>query len=199
MPKYELHYFNGRGRGEVCRLLFVAAGQAFTDTRVEQAEWPKLKPKMPQETLPVLTIDGKTQVSQSLAIARYLAREFKMDGGSSLQQLFVDEFVSTTLDLFTAYAKAAFSPNKEEEMKKFKSESLPKYYKILDSSISSYGKNGFAVGSSLTLADLFVHTALEATGLDELKDYKNLKANRDKVESIDKIKKYLASRPKTAF
>ena len=44
MPKYELHYFNGRGRGEVCRLLFVAAGQAFTDTRVEQAEWPKLKP-----------------------------------------------------------------------------------------------------------------------------------------------------------
>ncbi|KAH3785650.1 S-crystallin 4-like [Dreissena polymorpha] len=85
MVKYELHYFNLRGRGEVCRLLFAAADREYTDTRIEQADWPKLKPKFPQQTLPVLTIDGKTQVSQSLAIARYLAREFKMDGGSSLQ------------------------------------------------------------------------------------------------------------------
>ncbi|KAH3735807.1 hypothetical protein DPMN_042365 [Dreissena polymorpha] len=199
MVKYELTYFNGRGRAEVCRLLFATAGQPYTDTRIEQAEWPKLKPKMPQQTIPVLKIDGKTQVSQSLVIARYLAREFKMDGGSSLQALFVDEFVCTALDLFENYAKAAFSPNMEEDMKKFKSETLPKFYKLLDASISKNGKNGFAVGSSVTLADLYVYNVVESVGLDELKDYKNLKANRDKVESIDKIKKYLASRVKTPF
>ncbi|KAH3785649.1 hypothetical protein DPMN_163743 [Dreissena polymorpha] len=84
-------------------------------------------------------------------------------------------------------------------MKKFKSETLPKFYKILDASISGHGKNGFAVGSSISLADLYVYNVLEATGLDELKDYKNLKANRDMVESIDKITKYLASRVKTPF
>ena len=40
---------------------------------------------------------------------------------------------------------------KEEDMKKFKSETLPKFYKILDASISGHGKNGFAVGSSVSI------------------------------------------------
>ena len=44
MSGFELVYFNGRGRGEVSRLLFQAAGQQFVDTRIEMADWPKFKP-----------------------------------------------------------------------------------------------------------------------------------------------------------
>ena len=41
MVKYSLHYFNGRGRAEISRLIFAAAGVEFNDHRIE--DWPKTK------------------------------------------------------------------------------------------------------------------------------------------------------------
>jgi len=41
---YKLYYFNGRGRAELSRLIFAQAGVQYEDARVEQADWPKLKP-----------------------------------------------------------------------------------------------------------------------------------------------------------
>jgi glutathione S-transferase len=41
MPKYVLHYFDGRGRAELTRLIFAAAGLQYTDNRVK--DWPAKK------------------------------------------------------------------------------------------------------------------------------------------------------------
>jgi glutathione S-transferase len=41
MVQYTLHYFNGRGRAEISRLIFAAAGVSFNDHRIE--DWPKHK------------------------------------------------------------------------------------------------------------------------------------------------------------
>ena len=41
MSSYKVVYFNGRGRAELTRLLFVAAGQQFEDVRV--SDWPNGK------------------------------------------------------------------------------------------------------------------------------------------------------------
>lgn len=46
MPKFVLHYFDARGRGEPARLLFAVAGIPFQDRRVSQEEWPAIKPSM---------------------------------------------------------------------------------------------------------------------------------------------------------
>ena len=43
MSSYKLTYFNGRGRGEIARMLFAAAGKEFEDVRIEFPDWPKLK------------------------------------------------------------------------------------------------------------------------------------------------------------
>lgn len=43
MPSYKLVYFDGRGRAELARLLFVAAGQKYEDKRVTPEEWPAMK------------------------------------------------------------------------------------------------------------------------------------------------------------
>lgn len=44
MAKYTLHYFNLRGRAELSRLIFAAAGVEYTDHRMTGAEWQELKP-----------------------------------------------------------------------------------------------------------------------------------------------------------
>lgn len=41
MVNYKLNYFNGRGRAEISRLIFAAAGVKFEDVRIE--DWPKAK------------------------------------------------------------------------------------------------------------------------------------------------------------
>ena len=70
-PAYKLTYFNIRGRGEFLRYMFAYAAQNYTDDRVEQADWPKLKPNMPFGQLPVLEIKQGSKVdiiAQSSAI-----------------------------------------------------------------------------------------------------------------------------------
>ena len=45
MPtKYKLTYFDIRGRAEMTRLLFAAAGASYEDVRVKKEDWPTLKP-----------------------------------------------------------------------------------------------------------------------------------------------------------
>jgi len=44
MAQYTLTYFNVRGRAEIARLIFAAAGVAYEDKRIEREQWPELKP-----------------------------------------------------------------------------------------------------------------------------------------------------------
>ena len=39
MPNYTLHYFNGRGRAEILRMMMAAAGVPYTDKRYEFSDW----------------------------------------------------------------------------------------------------------------------------------------------------------------
>ena len=43
MPSYKLIYFNLRGRGEMIRLMFAAAGVQYEDCRLTKEEFLKLK------------------------------------------------------------------------------------------------------------------------------------------------------------
>ena len=42
-PKLKLTYFNGRGRGELARLILAHGGREFEDCRIEQSDWPAMK------------------------------------------------------------------------------------------------------------------------------------------------------------
>ena len=39
MPKYTLKYFNAKGRGEVCRMIFALAEIEYEDHRYKSSEW----------------------------------------------------------------------------------------------------------------------------------------------------------------
>ncbi|XP_060070914.1 probable glutathione S-transferase 7 [Ylistrum balloti] len=205
MPSYKLIYFAVRGRGELIRLTLTAAGQSFEEDRITFEDWPALKPKIPTGQLPVLEVDGK-QLSQSLAIARYLAREFGMAGKDSLEQCLVDQVIDTGADGLTAFVKWYFEKEEEkkEEIKKNLVEtSIPHFAKILTNFLeNSGGKNGFFVGSTLTLADLACHemfTDFLQLNADALKDFPKLAAHRQKVEENEALKAYLEKRPESVI
>ena len=79
MVQYKLYYFNGKGRAELARLIFAAAGQEYEDVRFEGAQWPTHKANAPFGQLPYLEIhDGSNVVklSQSCAIGKHINLNF---------------------------------------------------------------------------------------------------------------------------
>ncbi|XP_078589985.1 hematopoietic prostaglandin D synthase-like isoform X2 [Branchiostoma floridae x Branchiostoma japonicum] len=97
-PKYRLVYFNVRARAEPTRLVFAAAGVDYEDVRIQRNEWPGLKPNTPMGQLPVLEVGGVT-ICQSMAIARYVAKETGLAGKTILEQAQADMLVDGLDDL----------------------------------------------------------------------------------------------------
>lgn len=107
MPSYKLNYFNGRGRAEITRLIFAAAGQTYTDNRVASEDWPALKPESPIGQMPYLEVDG-AKLPQSISIARFVARELNLAGKNSLEQAQADAIVDTLMDLVNYYYRVIY-------------------------------------------------------------------------------------------
>merc|ERR1719277_543129 len=79
LGKPELIYFNGPGRAQLTRLAFAAGSVDFTDTRIEMADWPKVKSD-PESTpakcfgsMPCIK-HGDVLLAQSEATATYAAQ-----------------------------------------------------------------------------------------------------------------------------
>jgi glutathione S-transferase len=115
MVKYDLYYVNSRGRAEIARLLFHAAGVEFNDHRNEFSDFKKLVADSPLGAIPWLEVDG-VKLPQSIALSRFLAREFKLDGNTSLDKAKADVVVDTCLDLINSlvqvYTKTQDGPER---------------------------------------------------------------------------------------
>jgi hypothetical protein len=136
--EYKLSYFDFYGRAEITRLLFAAGNIEYEDHRVAFDQWSQVKTKMPTEKVPVLEIDNQMFLVQSMAIARYVAKQaskyhffqiflkktklnlifssIDLYGNSSLQMAQIDAVVDTAGDLGKEYTNAVIvggaSPNK---------------------------------------------------------------------------------------
>jgi glutathione S-transferase len=206
MPTFKLTYFNFKGRGELMRLIFAAAGQQFTDERIEMVDWPGIKPTILFGQLPTLEIDGKTKLYQSKAIALYLAKEFGLAGANNLEVATVHFLLDTTDDIFSPVPAIHFNRalSDEEKMKKFveyrdtsmkaKMTDLEKYFK------QHMSASGFLVGNKLSLADiafLWVWDVLSGAPPLEvektLAEFPTLKKHRDGILQQPKIQAYVTT------
>ncbi|CAI9723459.1 glutathione S-transferase 1 [Octopus vulgaris] len=205
MPTYKLTYFNGKGRAELTRLLFTAADVEFTDHRIDYyTDWPEIKPHTPNNQLPVLEIDDKHQIPQSLSIARYIAREYGLAGNGNLNQAYADSIVETFDDLHVEFGKTL---NEKDEKKKaeltlrFRKETLPRYLGNLEKALKRNNEGtGYFVGDSLTWADLQAFHILDITLGDDdeiLKQYPKLEGLRQRIENLPRISIYLQTRPQS--
>ncbi|XP_063446759.1 glutathione S-transferase 3-like [Mytilus trossulus] len=204
MSTYKVTYFNGRGRGELTRLLLVAAGQEFEDERVTREEWQKLKPNMPQGTLPVLTVNDK-MVPQSGAINRHLARKLDLYGKTNEEMTTNDIVMETVNDFRNTLVRAHFEQDdtkKTELFKNIKEQTVPNFVNQMENVLCENNDgSGFFVGSSITVGDLAILDVMEVVvGLvlpSALDQSEKLKAHRDRVSNSPRIKEWLETRPRT--
>ncbi|KAI9008241.1 glutathione S-transferase [Gaertneriomyces semiglobifer] len=191
-PSLKLTYFNSKARGEPIRLALAIAGIPFEDDRFGHDEWAARKAAAPLGQVPVLTIDNKTQLPQSGAILRYVAR---LDPSSNLyptdnlQASFVDAFVCATEDIFALLRPSLVEKDADKKLQLRKDlaaeeGSLTQTLRKIDNLIAKNG-TGYAVGSNLTIADLMWYSIIAwfKTGvLDGIPaDYVNQFANLAKV------------------
>lgn len=201
MPTYKLTYFNGRGRAEISRLIFAQAGVEYEDVRLKDEEWPKMQPTTPFGEVPLLEVDGLV-LTQSIGIARYLAKTFGLTGKTALEDAQADEFIGAFEDLVEPCVAAAMEKDekkKAELSKKFRDETLPKRLAGIEKLI----KGDYLVGDKMTWADLHaVHSLTWSDLLQITINYDKLpklKAIKDRVEASPKIAAWLETRPKTFF
>ncbi|CAG2214967.1 HPGDS [Mytilus edulis] len=200
---YKLTYFNARGRGEVARLCFAVAGVKYEDIRIEQADWPELKPKTPLGFLPVLTINGN-ELTQKLVIDRFLAGQFGLLGSSDLERCKIDEVMTTITDFAVQLSGTFFIQEEEAKATAVKDILDTKLAPIMAYIEKTMNENktqsGYIVGGKLSVADLSIFNCLETltnlspTALDE---YTRIRDLNTKIGIISSIAKYVASRPKT--
>merc|ERR1711913_29669 len=100
-PKVKITYFNLRGRAEPSRLLLAYGGIKYEDCRVTPAfqdptEWQALKPKTPYGSLPLLEWDG-TCIAQSMAVARFIAREVGLAGRCNMESAQMKKHATETI------------------------------------------------------------------------------------------------------
>jgi len=110
-PTMKITYFDIRGRAETARLVLAYAEVSFEDDRLPfppNEVWAAKKPSVTLGQLPTLEVEGKT-LHQSMAIARYLAKENGLAGANNLEGAQCDEIVDFVSDMQQAIVRILLS------------------------------------------------------------------------------------------
>jgi len=206
MPvQYKLTYFDLRAVAEPIRLIFTLAGVPFEEERIPFEKWAEIKPtrKIGFGQMPVLHVDGK-QLTQSLAIGRYLAREFGLLPKDSFTVARCDEIVDILAELrlkFISYFFEKDETKKAEAKQNLLEVVFPNSYQNLSTLVGERNDGPFVDGKNITWADLFLanwnEIYTEHLGSELTSKYPILEKHMNAVYEVPTIKKYLASRPKT--
>lgn len=88
---------------------------------------------------------------------------------------------------------------KAELMKKFQTEDAPRYLGYIDQLIGKFGKDGYAVTNTLTMADCAIHAAVAILSLTAALDkFPKIAACMKKLGANKNVTKWLKERPETA-
>jgi len=172
MTAYKLTYFDiDGGRAEHVRIAFHAGGVAFEDHRISFDDFQACRAELRFTCVPVLEIDGE-QVTQSDAIARYVARLAGLYPDNPLQALYCDEVLGAYEDLTNQLVRTMFLEGDalREAREELVNGWLTTYLKGIDQLLTRGGGEYFA-DNRLTIADLkaFVQTrSLSAGFLDHV-------------------------------
>ena len=161
---YTLYYFEANGRATIPRAILTYAKAKWTDDRVKQEDWPKVKKSglCEFEQMPILEVDGKKKLSQSMAIDLYLLKTFNLYGKNIDEQYQIDSLLCSFDDLFGPLAGFVFCQDekKKEELKKQFIEKYKFYLKKYEERYVALGKGKYFLGDHFSGADIYIGAAL---------------------------------------
>ena len=217
MTKPTLLYFAGRGRAEVIRLALAEAGVEFEEHHVGRGTPPvngrptdlaelKAAGVLPFGAVPVWEEPGGLRLAQSAAILNHLARRHGLRGASALEEARCDELLGAVEDVRGELRKLYLAaPGERADIRRELEERvLPRWFGDLERLLAPrLAATGFAVGSSLTVADLALWFLLETVrdnGMGAtLERCPALVAFADRVAARPRLAAYLASPRRPAF
>merc|ERR1712088_256373 len=172
--------------------------------RIKREDWPAMKPTIPWNQLPMLEYDGK-KIVQSIAMARFIAREYGLSGKNNFEAAQADMLVDCMSDIqnkFGPIFREKDEAKKKEMTEKFMKEDIPPFMKNLAQALKDNGGQ-WLVGGDVTYADIMMAMLLgfidqRNPGVLE-KQTPLLHKHAQKVMGLPKIKEWVSKRPKTAM
>lgn len=192
MP-HKLYYFNVRGRGEAIRYLLVDNAIPYEEVLINRESWAELKPKTTFGQLPMLVMEDGTELVQSNAILRALARKYDLYGSSEQEANMIDMINDAQEDERVRYARMIYQDY--ENGKAPYIENLPQKLQPFEKLLAKEGQS-FFVGSKVSFVDynmfdlLDDHLALSPTCLDA---FPLLKAFHQNMAARPNLAKYRQS------
>ncbi|KAH6568129.1 hypothetical protein BASA50_000479 [Batrachochytrium salamandrivorans] len=159
--KLRLTYFGIKGRGEVLRLTLHIGGVPFEDDRIDGEGWKTLKSTTPFGQVPLLTINDTTQIAQSHALLRYTGTLSGLYPAADLvKAALVDQVTLHIEDINIALSAIIYEKDADRRAKfckTFYEEKGPAMLSALERVINQHSGGKWAVGDSLTVADLSIY------------------------------------------
>jgi glutathione S-transferase len=200
--------FNMPGRAEALRLALAIGGVDFEDERVAFGDWGTSKPSWPFQSLPALTLKNGEVLTQWRSILRWLGPKFNMYPADALLALRCDELMDAADDLIVKTNNCGQGLAIEEKLTKrieaaAEGGSIANHLGCLEAFIAKHGSGGYAIGASLTVADLVLYNTVGMAasgffdGLDSsiLKRYPLICAVRKSVVEHPAVAAYYSKRP----
>lgn len=157
----ELIYFDLKGRAEPIRLAFHIGGVKFTDTRITPEQFGKMRDSLPLRQVPVMKIGNSAPVAQSAALLIYAGRRAGLIPKDAESEMLVVQVLETIADVVQQCVAAFFIPEEGRRKKAVQNlkKSLPDFLAKFEKMLVEFGNPaGFAVGDSMTIADINLYT-----------------------------------------
>jgi glutathione S-transferase len=198
----KLIYFKMRALAEAPRILFHYTGIEFEDLMSWEyygEDWSITKPKVSFKQLPVLIIDDKHEVAQSIAILNYIEKIAGLDIKDQIQSAKADAILQSAQELFAPlnptvnFATGENFIEKGDTMKPILMSRFDDFDRILTSSGKKYFIDekphacDFAVFHHLDLSKKLDPTLIE--------NFPRLEKFIYDISSIDSVANYLNNRP----
>ncbi|CAL1275163.1 unnamed protein product [Larinioides sclopetarius] len=154
-------------------------------------EWQKEEFELDFPHLPYY-IDGDVKLTQSIAILRYLARKYELDGKNDHERYKIFMVEQQSVD-FCMSLRCVVMCNDYEIIKKEFLENIPAHFKYFEEFLRD---KEFLIGKDITYVDFMVfesldfYTTFHGTALDE---FPLLKAYLDKMKNLSELQLYLKS------
>lgn len=163
-----LTYFPPAGRGEAIRMAMAIA--KIEHTEKVMSTWGESKSATPWLSLPVLHLADGTELGQQRAILRFIGKLTGLYPQDPVAACHVDAICDCVDDVFVGIMREGSGLEKEaKEAARLESVTTGKMaamFKKLDDFIAKHGSGPFAVGASLTIADLMIAQTLTLFAYD---------------------------------